>query len=175
MARNKASVIAVYGLFPFLENFIALEKATSADIKDVTYDILEFQQDKDTADFRLIEKQIYLLDDKGIEVARCRSRWPLAPTQPWVWWNPFSWMTQYGARESVGEVLERVDGTTIYQVLVIETDNYDDDSVRVKLYRVPKTYTLSSWLEELPKRYLRAAEKQVEKIDAKGNNPKLLI
>ncbi len=154
--RGNLSVRVVYEMFPHMAEIIKPEQISQVEIKEVNSDILGLFACSGFGP--QYHQGVYFLDDEGKKIGEC--------TYPY-----FSW---FGHEETVKEALDRLSKTGLDKKITQVLCYADYQRDEIKLYRAPKTYTVSSWLEELRVRERAALEKRIEKINARGNNQKLL-
>ncbi len=177
-AYDVVSVRSAIELFPFLANY-AVYMSSSISIEEVNASIIY------VCNSHSEKCEVFLLDEKGKELAKLGDNWAVVKDRAGMCW-PVVWLFIklgfHSSSETVKDALTRIGSASeaVSQILV-RTQKYGQYSTTFHLYRVPKTYTLFTWLEELEKRRQRAEdkfielevsalEKKIESIDAKGNN-----
>ncbi len=142
---NRSKVIAFFQEFPWLGNFYTPDQIPSIRVSRVSRDLMTTLVNNYWGNLLLLERNGTMLGRGGVKL-----------TPKWWWRN-----RQVNFSETVGDAIARLGVVNRVHFVVIK-----DPYSHLTIYKSPKNFTITAWLEEEIRRERAAIRAETEKIDA---------
>ena len=174
---DRLKVEAFFKEFPFLARFIPVEKVRDVKVSRVNREFLAERHWTLSEEYGYSRKywsQLYFLDKDGNEIEDAPNFQWMEEYSKFSFWRPWTWgkygkylECRYDGEETVGQALTRIENPeNIFYVLRVTPVRYTQANVNVLvLYKSPKGFTLTTWLEEQRKRAEQEVRQEIAGID----------